>query len=53
MSIISNGMISPNVEGAEAKEVKIWLAERLSEFEDLLCGLLRDEETSLRVCSFS
>ncbi len=48
--IITNGLLSGPDRTEEAKAVRAWLLERLHSFVDLLASLLKDEETSLKVC---
>ncbi|KAL1947487.1 hypothetical protein VTO73DRAFT_13211 [Trametes versicolor] len=47
--IISRGLLSGPDASEEAKAVRTWLVERLQAFVDLLTGLLKDEESSLKI----
>ena len=47
--LIDSGRLGPHSD-EEAKVVREWISDRLSEFSDFLFGLLKDEETTLRVC---
>ncbi|KAI0788858.1 CBF/Mak21 family-domain-containing protein [Abortiporus biennis] len=45
--IITNGLLSGGcIE--DVKAVRTWISERLHEYVELLCGLLKDEDSSLR-----
>ncbi|KAJ6619540.1 CBF/Mak21 family-domain-containing protein [Mycena sp. CBHHK59/15] len=48
--VISGGKLSPGGD-ADAKVVKAWIWDRLNSYVDFLCGLLKDEEKSLRISS--
>jgi U3 small nucleolar RNA-associated protein 19 len=41
-----------NAGGDEGKVVRTWIWERLNGYVDLLCGLLKDDEKTLRVCAW-
>lgn len=47
--IITNGLLSNIPANEEAKAVRAWLNERLHEYTELLVGLLKDEDATLRV----
>ncbi|KAI0670714.1 CBF-domain-containing protein [Trametes maxima] len=47
--IVSRGLLSGPDASEEAKAVRTWLVDRLHAFTDLLTGLLKDEESSLRI----
>ncbi|KAI0637313.1 ribosome biogenesis protein Noc4 [Trametes polyzona] len=47
--IISRGLLSGPDASEEAKAVRTWLLDRLHAFVDILTGLLKDEEPSLRI----
>ena len=48
--VISNGLLL-NVAGSdETKAVRAWIQEKLRAYVDLLTGLLKDEESLLKVC---
>ncbi|CAL1714795.1 unnamed protein product [Somion occarium] len=46
--IITNGLLSNIPANEEAKAVRAWLNERLHEYTELLVGLLKDEDATLR-----
>lgn len=48
--LIDSGRLGPHSD-EEAKVVREWISDRLSEFSDFLFGLLKDEETTLRTSS--
>lgn len=47
--LISKGYLE-NSTDEQAKVVRTWIFERLDEYVRFLCGLLRDDESLLRVC---
>ncbi|KAI0822685.1 ribosome biogenesis protein Noc4 [Trametes gibbosa] len=47
--VISRGLLSGPDASEDAKAVRTWLLDRLHTFTDLLTGLLKDEEPSLRI----
>jgi U3 small nucleolar RNA-associated protein 19 len=47
------GVEGQNAGGEEGKIVRAWLWERLGLYGDLLVGLMKDEDSGLRVCAFS
>ncbi|KAH9901675.1 ribosome biogenesis protein Noc4 [Cubamyces lactineus] len=47
--IITRGLLSGPDASEEAKAVRTWLLDRLHAFVDLLSGLLKDEEPSLKI----
>lgn len=52
--VIAKGLLQPDSDGdLDAASVRTWLLSRLDSFTTLLCGLLKDEEKTLRVCTYS
>ena len=49
--LISKGWLA-NPTDEQTSVVRTWIFERLDEYVRLLCGLLQDEESLLRVCHF-
>ena len=47
--VISKGYLE-NSTDEQVKIVRTWIFERLDEYTRFLCGLLKDEESLLRVC---
>jgi U3 small nucleolar RNA-associated protein 19 len=47
--LISKGHLM-NSTDEQVKVVRMWIFERLDEYTRFLCGLLKDDETLLRVC---
>lgn len=47
--VITNGLLSSVAGDESSKVVRTWLQERLHEYVDLLVGLLKDEDVTLRV----
>jgi U3 small nucleolar RNA-associated protein 19 len=50
--VISNGLLLTVAGNDETKAVRMWIQEKLDAYVDLLTGLLKDEEATLRVFTF-
>ncbi|KAJ3999820.1 ribosome biogenesis protein Noc4 [Lentinula boryana] len=51
VGIIGSGRLNSSFTEADSKIVKAWLRERLNEYVELLCGLLKHEEKVIRTSS--
>jgi U3 small nucleolar RNA-associated protein 19 len=53
--LVSSGKMSASTEATneEMKVVRAWLLERLGAYQDLLVGLMKDEDAGLRVFTFN
>lgn len=48
--ILKKGYMTIGPEEEASRKVRTWIIARLATFAEVLCGLLADEETTLRVC---